>query len=187
MRKLEDFPDAHLRIFDRPDVPAAEDISDVYLIGICGTGMGSLAGLFHEAGYKVRGSDAATWPPMSHRLAAMNIPVAEGFDAANLSPHPDLVIVGNACTPIHPEAAHVRENGWVQQSLPEAVAHFFIQDRRSLVVAGTHGKTTTTSLLAHLFRSAGRDPGFLVGGVMNNGDVSYSVGTGPHFIIEGDE
>ena len=187
MKRLEDFQDAHLRIFDRPDVSDVSDIKDVYLIGICGTGMGSLAGLFHEAGYSVRGSDAATWPPMSDRLAAMQIPVKEGYDAANLDPRPDLVVVGNACTPTHPEAQRVREEGQLQLSLPEAVAHFFIRDRRSLVVAGTHGKTTTTSLLAHVFRSAGKDPGFLVGGVMNNGQVSYSVGTGPHFIIEGDE
>lgn len=187
MKRLEDFPDAHLRIFDRPETPTPDDIQDVYLIGICGTGMGSLAGLFHQAGYRVRGSDAATWPPMSDRLAEMGIPVKEGYDAANLDPQPDLVVVGNACTPTHPEAARVREEGWAQLSLSEAVAAFFIRDRRSLVVAGTHGKTTTTSLLAHVFRSAGRDPGFLVGGVMNNGHVSYDVGSGPHFIIEGDE
>ncbi len=187
MRRLEDFPDAHLRIFERPEVDPGSAIDDVYLIGICGTGMGSLAGLFHEAGYSVRGSDAATWPPMSDRLEAMSILVREGYAAENLDPRPDVVVVGNACTPTHPEAARVREEGWPQLSLPEAVSRFFIRNRRSLVVAGTHGKTTTTSLLAHVFRSAGRDPGFLVGGVMNNGDVSYSVGSGPHFIIEGDE
>jgi len=149
--------------------------------------MGSLAGLFHEAGFEVRGSDAATWPPMSDRLEALGIPVKEGFDADNLRPVPDLTVVGNACTPTHVEAAFARDQGLVQMSLSEAVAHFFIQDRRSLVVAGTHGKTTTTSLMAHVFRSAGRDPGFLVGGVMNNGNQSYAVGSGPHFIIEGDE
>ncbi|MDE2995310.1 MAG: UDP-N-acetylmuramate--L-alanine ligase [Bacteroidota bacterium] len=187
MKRLEDFADAHLRIFDRPAAPPPDTLKDVYLIGICGTGMGSLAGLFHEAGYQVRGSDAATWPPMSDRLAAMQIPVHEGYDANNLDPRPDLVVVGNACTPTHPEAARVREEGWPQVSLSEAVAEYFIGSRRSLVVAGTHGKTTTTSLLAHVFRAAGKEPGFLVGGVMNNGDVSYAVGSGPHFIIEGDE
>ncbi len=187
MKRLEDFPDAHLRIFQRPPVDPDGQIQDVYLIGICGTGMGSLAGLFHEAGFHLRGSDAATWPPMSDRLAAMQIPVQEGYAAENLDPQPDVVVVGNACTPTHPEAARAREEGWPQLSLPEAVSEFFIRDRRSLVVAGTHGKTTTTSLLAHVFRSAGRDPGFLVGGVMNNGNVSYAVGSGPHFIIEGDE
>ena len=187
MRNLSEFSDSHLRIFDRPDVPDTASIRDVYLVGICGTGMGSLAGLFHEAGFEVRGSDAATWPPMSDRLEALGIPVKEGFDADNLRPVPDLTVVGNACTPTHVEAAFARDQGLVQMSLSEAVAHFFIQDRRSLVVAGTHGKTTTTSLMAHVFRSAGRDPGFLVGGVMNNGNQSYAVGSGPHFIIEGDE
>lgn len=187
MRSLSEFPDAHLRIFERPEVPAADAIQTVFLVGICGTGMGSLAGLFHQAGYSVSGSDAATWPPMSERLAEMNIPVREGFNAANLAFGPDLTVIGNACTPTHVEAAAARDGGMVQLSFPEAVAHFFIRDRRSLVVAGTHGKTTTTSLLAHVFKTSGRDPGFLVGGVMNNDNVSYAVGSGPHFIIEGDE
>jgi len=187
MRALSDFPDAHLRIFNRPDVPPARDIRSVYLIGICGTGMGSLAGLFHESGYSVSGSDSATWPPMSDRLAAMQIPIFEGYEADNLQPPADLIIVGNACTPSHVEATFARDHSLVQQSLPEAVAHFFIQNRRSLVVTGTHGKTTTTSLLTHVFRKAGRDPGFLVGGIMNNGNVSYAIGSGEHFIIEGDE
>ncbi|MDA1029100.1 MAG: Mur ligase family protein [Bacteroidetes bacterium] len=187
MRALSDFPDAHLRIFDRPDVPAAEDIRSVYLVGICGTGMGSLAGLFHQAGYSVRGSDSSTWPPMSERLAEMNIPVFEGFSASNLAETPDLTVIGNACTPLHVEAAYARENGLVQMSFPEAVAHFFIRNRKSIVVTGTHGKTTTTSLMAHVFRVANRDPGFLVGGVMNNDQISYAVGSGNHFIIEGDE
>lgn len=185
MKQLEDFPDAHLRIFDRP-APAG-DVSRIYHIGICGTGMGSLAGLFQQAGYRVQGSDAAVYPPMSTRLATMGIEVHEGFDVAHLDPPPDLVIVGNACTPTHVEAAAARERGLPQMSLPEAVAHYFIRDRRSLVVAGTHGKTTTTSMLAHVLRTSDLDPGFLVGGVMNNGGVSYSTGTGPHFVIEGDE
>jgi UDP-N-acetylmuramate: L-alanyl-gamma-D-glutamyl-meso-diaminopimelate ligase len=187
MRKLSDFPDAHLRIFERPTVPAPEAIRNVYLIGICGTGMGSMAGLFQQAGYSVSGSDQAAYPPMSTRLAEMGVKVYEGFDTAHLDPAPDLVIVGNACVPTHMEAAYARENGLVQQSFPEALAHFFIRDRQSLVVAGTHGKTTTTGMLVHLFRTAGRDPGFLVGGVMVNGNISYQAGTGSVFIVEGDE
>ena len=187
MKKLTDFPDAHLRIFKRPLVPLPDAIDEVYLIGICGTGMGSLAGLFQQAGYRVRGSDAAAYPPMSTRLAEMGIPILEGFDPAHLDPPPDLVIVGNACIPTHAEAAYAREHGLVQQSLPEALAHFFIHGRRSLVVAGTHGKTTTTGMLVHVLREAGFDPGFLVGGVMTNGNVSYSAGSGPHFVVEGDE
>ncbi len=188
MRKLSDFPDAHLRIFDRPSVPAPENIQTVYLIGICGTGMGSLAGLFQQAGYAVRGADRAAWPPMSTRLREVGIPILEGYDPAHLDPTPDLVIVGNACTPTHVEAAYAREQGLVQLSFPEALAHFFIQDRRSLVVTGTHGKTSTTGLLVHVFRTAQLDPGFLVGGVMVNGNVNFDVGqAGRHFIVEGDE
>ena len=187
MKKLTDFPDAHLRIFKRPLVPHPDATDDVYLIGICGTGMGSLAGLFQQAGYRVRGSDAAAYPPMSTRLAEMGIAVLEGFNPAHLNPPPDLVIVGNACIPTHAEAAYAREQSLVQQSFPQALSHFFLQGRRSLVVAGTHGKTTTTGMLVHVLREAGLDPGFLVGGVMTNGNVSYSVGTGPHFVVEGDE
>lgn len=188
MRALTDFPDAHLRLFDRPPVPAPADITTVYFIGICGTGMGSLAGLFQQAGYQVRGADQAVWPPMSTRLQELGIPVLEGYAAAHLAPAPDLVIVGNACTPTHVEAAYARTQGLVQQSFPEALAHFFIRDRRSLVVTGTHGKTSTTGLLVHVFRQAHLDPGFLVGGVMVDGHVSYDMGrTGRHFIVEGDE
>lgn len=187
MKNLADFPDAHLRIFVRPPVPDSTAIRDVYLIGICGTGMGSLAGLLQQAGHAVRGADQAAWPPMSTRLAEMGITVLEGYDAAHLEPAPDLVIVGNACVPTHPEAAYAREHGLVQLSLPEALAHFFLQHRRSLVVAGTHGKTTTTGMLTHVLREANLDPGFLVGGVMVNGTISYSVGRGPHFVVEGDE
>lgn len=187
MKKLTDYPDAPLRLFNRPPVPAPDQVRDVYLVGIAGTGMGALAGLFQEAGYRVRGADEKVYPPMSTRLQELGIAWHEGFDAAHLVPHPDLVVIGNACTPTHPEAAYAREHGLVQQSLPEALAHFFLRDRRSLVVTGTHGKTTTTSLLVHVLRTAGYDPGFLVGGVMLNGNASYHVGTGPHFVVEGDE
>ena len=185
MKKLSELPDARLRIFERPAPP--EEIEQVYLIGVCGTGMGSLGGLLQQRGYRVRGSDEKCYPPMSTRIQEMGIELLEGFDPAHLNPAPDLVIVGNACTPVHPEAAYARERALPQLSLPEAIAHFFLRDRRSLVVAGTHGKTTTTGMLVHVLRSAGLDPGFLVGGVMVNGNVSYDVGSGRHFVVEGDE
>ena len=185
MKKLTDFADSHLRIFERPEPPSA--IRDVYLIGICGAGMGSLAGLMQQAGYHVRGSDAGVYPPMSTRLAELNIPVYEGFDAAHLEDNPDLIIVGNACVPTHAEAAAARNMGLAQLSFPETLAHFFLKHRRSLVVAGTHGKTTTTGMLAHLLRESGKDPGFLVGGIMNGSGVSYALGQGAHFVVEGDE
>ncbi len=187
MKQLEDFEDAHLRKFERPAPPDPSDVKTVYLIGICGTGMGSLAGLLSEAGYQVKGSDENVYPPMSDRLAEAGIEVLKGYDPAHLQPAPDLVIVGNACAPDHVEAAYARDNGLAQLSLPEALAHFFLRGRRSLVVAGTHGKTSTTGLMVHVLREAGLDPGFLVGGVMSNGGVNYAVGTGPHFVVEGDE
>jgi len=185
MRRLEDFPDAALRIFDRPAPPV--DARDVYLVGICGKGMGALAELLVEAGYRVRGSDAAAYPPMSTRLEALGIPILEGYDPVHLDPAPDVVIVGNAATPTHPEAAAARERGLVQLSFPEALAHFFLQHRRPVVVAGTHGKTTTTGLLAHILRTAGHDPGFLVGGVLAGEEKTAALGTGPLFVVEGDE
>ncbi len=183
MRTLAEFPDAHLRIFDRPSVP--DPVREIYLIGICGTGMGSLAGLLRSAGYRVRGADACVYPPMSTHLAMLDIPVHEGFDASHLDYGPDLIIVGNACTPVHPEAAAARERALPQLSFPEALAHFFLRQCRSVVIAGTHGKTTTTSLLIHLMRN--QDPGYLVGGIISGQRTGYGLGTGRHFIVEGDE
>jgi len=183
MRDLSEFPDAHLRIFERPAPPP--QIQDIYLIGICGTGMGSLAGLLAKAGYRVHGSDAGVYPPMSTHLASLDITVYEGFDAAHLDYGPDLVIVGNACTPTHVEAAAARERRLPQFSFPEALAHFFLRKRRSLVIAGTHGKTTTTGLLIRLMQD--HDPGYLVGGILSGKSTSYGLGQGPHFIVEGDE
>jgi UDP-N-acetylmuramate: L-alanyl-gamma-D-glutamyl-meso-diaminopimelate ligase len=187
MRRLEDFSDAHLRVFDRPSIPPPDAIQSVYLIGICGKGMGALAELLAEEGYRVTGSDEAAYPPMSTRLAAAGITVHEGYDPAHLDPAPDLVVVGNACTPTHPEATAARERGLVQASLPEALAHLFLSRRQPAVVAGTHGKTTTTGMLVHVLRSAGLDPGFLVGGVLVGEEATSGLGTGPVFAIEGDE
>jgi UDP-N-acetylmuramate: L-alanyl-gamma-D-glutamyl-meso-diaminopimelate ligase len=185
---IDDLPDADLRRFDRPPVPAPDAIEDVYLVGICGTGMGALAGLFKQAGYDVRGADDGVYPPMSTHLAEQEIPVLEGYDPAHLAPPPDLTVVGNACTPTHPEATYAREHRLVQQSFPEALAHCFLTDaRRPLVVTGTHGKTTTTGLLVHLLRHAGVDPGFLIGGVTQSTDESYALGSDPPFVVEGDE
>jgi len=124
---------------------------------------------------------------MSDRLAVLGIPIIEGFSADNLVPPPSLVVIGNACTPIHPEATVARERGLAQASFPEALARYFIQDRRSIVIGGTHGKTSTTGLLVHVFETAGMAPGYLVGGVRVGADQSQAVGSGRHFIAEGDE
>lgn len=185
---VDDLPDADLRRFDRPPVPPPDDIDDVYLIGICGTGMGALAGLFKEAGYTVWGADDGVYPPMSTHLAEQDIPILEGYDPEHLDPPPDLTVVGNACRPTHPEAAYAREEELVQQSFPEALAHCFLTEtRRPLVVAGTHGKTTTTGLLVHLLQHSGVDPGYLIGGVQQNGRGSYALGSDRPFVVEGDE
>jgi len=187
-QSIDELPDAPLRRFPRPNVPPPAKIDDVHLIGICGTGMGALAGLFHEAGMNVGGADDGVYPPMSTHLAERGIPVQEGYDPAHLDPAPDLTVVGNACTPTHPEAAYAREERLPQQSFPEALAHCFLTDaRRPLVVTGTHGKTTTTGLLVHLLRHVGRDPGFLIGGVMENTGQSYALGSDAPFVVEGDE
>ena len=189
MKSAADLPDAHLRTFERPPLPPPDAIRDVYLIGICGTGMGALAGLFRQAGYDVRGADEAAYPPMSTHLAEQGIPVLQGYDPAHLNPPPDLTIVGNACTPTHPEATVAREKRLPQASFPEALGHYVLADpaRRPIVVAGTHGKTTTTGLTIHLLETAERAPGFLVGGVMQGRETSYALGDGAPFVVEGDE
>ena len=137
----------------------ADGIRSVHLLGICGTGMGSFAGLLKQAGYQVRGSDDNVYPPMSDKLAEWGIEVRPGYKPENLDPAPDLVIVGNVIKKINPEAEAVVQRNLRSTSFPKALGELFLQHRHSVVVAGTHGKTTTTSLCAWLLVSAGRDPG----------------------------
>lgn len=159
----------------------------VHLLGICGTGMGSFAGLLQAAGHRVRGSDDNVYPPMSDKLDAWGIEVRKGYRAENLDPAPDLVIIGNVIRRTNPEAQAVIERGLEYTSFPKALGELFLKDRHSVVVAGTHGKTTTTSLLAWVLTSAGRDPGLLVGGVPGNFGEGFRLGHGEHFVVEGDE
>ena len=187
MKKLTDYPDSDLRIFERPPLPSPELLQSVFLIGICGTGMGSLATLFAEAGYTVSGSDQAAYPPMSVTLANQGIQVSGDFSVSNLARKPDLIVVGNSCTPRHVEAAFARDHSMVQSSFPEALAHYFIRNKKSIVVAGTHGKTTTTSLLVHVFRMARINPGYLVGGIMGDQTPNAASGLSDYFLVEGDE
>ncbi len=163
------------------------DREDIYLMGIAGTGMGALAGLLKSLGHSVRGSDEHVYPPMSDKLREWQIPVLEGFDAGHLEPRPDRVIVGNVIRRVNPEAARAREESIPTLSMPQAVAEYGIRDRHSIVIAGTHGKTTITALVAHLLMSAGRDPGFLVGGALLNYPESFRGGEGDYFVVEGDE
>jgi len=159
----------------------------IHLIGICGTAMASLAGMLKQRGFNVTGSDAAAYPPMSDFLAGLKIPVAQPFDARNLEPHPDLVVVGNAISRGNPELEHILDQRIPFCSLPQLLHDEFLRGKEVLVVAGTHGKTTTTSMLAWIFQSAGLDPSFLIGGIAENFGSSFHLGQGKHFILEGDE
>ncbi|HLJ29895.1 MAG TPA: UDP-N-acetylmuramate:L-alanyl-gamma-D-glutamyl-meso-diaminopimelate ligase [Candidatus Angelobacter sp.] len=159
----------------------------IHLIGICGTAMASLAGLLKQRGLKVTGSDAAAYPPMSDFLASINIPVAQPYAEANLKPRPDLVVVGNAISRGNPELEYVLDERMPFRSLPDVLHEYFLRTREPVVVAGTHGKTTTTSMLAWIFQSAGKDPSFLIGGIAENFGSSFALKQGKHFILEGDE
>ena len=162
-------------------------MKDIYLIGICGTGVGALAGLLKQQGHQVRGSDEHVYPPMSTRLRDWGIPILSGFSAAHLQPAPQLVIVGNVIRATNPEAVAARELNLPTLSMPAAVAEFGIGQRHSVVIAGTHGKTTTSALAAHVLMHAGRDPGYLVGGALVQYPESFRSGTGAFFVVEGDE
>jgi UDP-N-acetylmuramate: L-alanyl-gamma-D-glutamyl-meso-diaminopimelate ligase len=159
----------------------------VHLIGICGTAMASLAGMLAERGFRVTGSDAAAYPPMSDFLAQLKITVSQPFAAANLNPRPDLVVVGNAISRGNPELEELLDRRIPFCSMPQILHDEFLRGKEVLVVAGTHGKTTTTSMLAWIFQSAAKKPSFLIGGIAENFGSSFHLGDGEHFIIEGDE
>lgn len=157
------------------------------MLGICGTGMGSLAGLLKAKGYTVTGTDEAIYPPMSTQLEALGIKPNVGYGANNLEPGPDLVIVGNVITKDNPEVKAVMERQIPYLSMPQAVSQIFLEGKESIVITGTHGKTTTANILAWLLNYAGADPGFLIGGVGINFGTSYRYANGKYFVIEGDE
>ena len=159
----------------------------IHLIGICGTAMASLAGMLRERGHRVTGSDAAAYPPMSTFLESLGIPVAQPFAEANLNPRPDLIVVGNAISRGNVELERVLDERIPFCSLPQILHDEFLAGKEVLVVAGTHGKTTTTSMLAWMFETAGFEPSFLIGGIAENFGSSFGLGTGRHFILEGDE
>jgi UDP-N-acetylmuramate: L-alanyl-gamma-D-glutamyl-meso-diaminopimelate ligase len=164
----------------------------IHLIGICGTAMASLAGLLQLKGHRVTGSDQAAYPPMSDLLSSLKISVAEPFSAENLKPHPDLVIVGNAMSRGNVELEYVLDQRIPFTSLAELIHAEFLTGRESLVVAGTHGKTTTTSMLAWIYEVASRTrpeltPSFLIGGVAENFKTSFQLRESRPFILEGDE
>jgi UDP-N-acetylmuramate: L-alanyl-gamma-D-glutamyl-meso-diaminopimelate ligase len=159
----------------------------IHLIGVCGTAMATLAALLKQRGYDVRGSDQNVYPPMSDFLAAQGITTFNGYNAANVTGDVDLVIVGNAISRGNPELEEVLDRKIRYCSLPEAVRDYFLWRSRSIVIAGTHGKTTTTALAGWLLAHGGADPSVFVGGIANNFDGSYRIGGGREFVIEGDE
>ncbi|MDP2313749.1 MAG: UDP-N-acetylmuramate:L-alanyl-gamma-D-glutamyl-meso-diaminopimelate ligase [Pseudomonadota bacterium] len=167
------------------DLPAP--LHRVHVMGIGGTAMAALAGMLVDAGYQVTGSDTGVYPPMSDYLASLGIEVMLGYKAQNLAHKPDLVVVGNVIRADYEEAQALLASDLLYCSFPQLLGALFLKDRRSIVVAGTHGKTTTTALIAWLLEAAGKSPGFLVGGRMKNFERTARTGTGDAFAIEGDE
>ncbi|MFZ4403231.1 MAG: UDP-N-acetylmuramate:L-alanyl-gamma-D-glutamyl-meso-diaminopimelate ligase [Pseudobdellovibrionaceae bacterium] len=159
----------------------------IHLMGICGTAMASLAGLLKDQGFKITGSDANPYPPMSTQIEQLGIQIQKGYQAENLNPKPDFVIVGNVISANNPEAQEVLRLNIPFTSLPKAMGEYVIAHRQSLVVSGTHGKTTTTSLLAWILEVAGLKPGFLIGGIPKNFSYSFRNPSQDFFVIEGDE
>ncbi len=159
----------------------------IHILGICGTFMGGIALLARQLGFTVTGSDANVYPPMSTQLREQGITLTEGYDPGQLKPHPDLVVIGNAMSRGNPAIEYVLDNNLRYTSGPAFLAEHIIHNRWVLAVAGTHGKTTTTSILAWILEYAGLKPGFLVGGVPENFGVSARLGDAPFFVVEADE
>ncbi|PYQ31181.1 MAG: hypothetical protein DMF56_04580 [Acidobacteria bacterium] len=171
-----------------PHLTEIPNVKRVYLIGISGTAMASLAGMLQQRGYEVSGSDEHIYPPMSTYLERLRIPVLEEYTKEHLETfRPDLVVIGNAAANTNAEAAATVEMDLPYTSMPEAIYHLFIKGKHSIVITGTHGKTTTTSLMAWMLEAAGRDPGMVVGGIPLNFNQNFKLGDGPDFVIEGDE
>lgn len=159
----------------------------IHILGICGTFMGSLAVLAKQMGHTVSGSDANVYPPMSTQLEQQGIVLQQGFEASHLQPHPDLVVIGNALSRGNPAVEYTLNQGLEYCSGPEWLARYVLRGRWVLAVAGTHGKTTTSSMLAWILRYAGLQPGYLIGGVASNFTSSADLGESPFFVVEADE
>jgi UDP-N-acetylmuramate: L-alanyl-gamma-D-glutamyl-meso-diaminopimelate ligase len=170
-----------------PTAPPAHRPLDIYLIAIGGTGMAPLACLLQQLGHQVRGSDGPLYPPMSTLLDRCGVTPLVGWDAAHLSPAPDLVVVGNAVHRANPEAVEAERLGLPRMSMPEALRRYCLEGREPLVVVGTHGKTTTTAMAAWTLAECGADPGYLIGGLPVDLPTSFALGAGKRFVVEGDE
>jgi UDP-N-acetylmuramate: L-alanyl-gamma-D-glutamyl-meso-diaminopimelate ligase len=159
----------------------------IHLMGICGVGMSSLAGMLKEKGYTITGSDHNIYPPISTFLERLSIPVKKGYFPYNLHPLPDLVIVGNVITRNNPESEELLKLNVPYLSMPQALEKFVMEGKKSIVIAGTHGKTTVSALTAWILEVAGLDPSFMIGGIAKNFNRNFKVSNGEYFVIEGDE
>ena len=167
---------------------APRSVQRIHLVGVAGTGMGAFAGMLKAAGYNVTGSDENVYPPMSDMLREWGIEAFTPYAPENLDrAKPDLVIIGNVIRRVNPEATAVRDRGLKQMSFPAAFGSLILADKHSIVIVGTHGKTTTSALMAHVLVDAGLDPTFLVGGVTLNYDGNFRLGKGKYVVVEGDE
>ncbi|WP_419656567.1 UDP-N-acetylmuramate:L-alanyl-gamma-D-glutamyl-meso-diaminopimelate ligase [Desulfosarcina variabilis] len=162
-------------------------MKSVHLIAVCGTAMGALACMLKDAGYQVTGSDKNVYPPMSRFLEEKGVTVMAGFDGDHLSHRPDLVVIGNAVSRDNAEVLATMDMELCYCSMPQAVNRFAAAGKRQLLVAGTHGKTTTSAMLAWMLFSAGRDPSFIIGGILPNFTSNYRSGEGDCIVIEADE
>jgi len=162
-------------------------VEKIHLIAVCGTGMGALASMLKDMGFEVTGSDRKIYPPMSSFLAKKGIKIADGFDEKNISSDTDLVVVGNAVSKDNIEVIETDKIGLYFCSMPQALNRFIAADKKPVIIAGTHGKTTTSSILAWILYKARLDPTFMIGGLLKNFDSNYRLGKGRHIIIEGDE
>jgi UDP-N-acetylmuramate: L-alanyl-gamma-D-glutamyl-meso-diaminopimelate ligase len=164
-----------------------DSVKTIHLIAVCGTGMGALACMLRDLGFEVTGSDQKVYPPMSTFLVQKGIRIMDGYREENVAYGPDLVVVGNVISRDNPEVMKVAQMGLPYCSMPQALNHYVARGKETLLVSGTHGKTTTSSILAWLLHEAGHDPSYMIGGILKNFDSNYRLGKGPYFVIEGDE
>ena len=177
----------HLHRMDMTKNRIPDTVRTIHLIAVCGTAMGALACMLRDLGFEVTGSDQTIYPPMSDFLVSKGIHILDGFRQENISYRPDLVIVGNAVSIDNPEASQMLRMGLHFCSMPQALNRFVADGKKTLLVSGTHGKTTTCSILAWLLQHAGYDPSFMIGGILKNFNSNYRLGDGPYFVVEGDE
>ncbi len=164
-----------------------EHIKSIYMMGICGAGMSALAGILNSMGFQVKGSDQNAFPPVSELLSSLNIPILKGYHPVNLKELPDLVVIGNVIRRDNPEVLEIAKKGLPYLSFPQTIKKLLIKDRKSIVISGTHGKSTTTTIIALILKKAALMPGLICGGISKDSGKNFMVPAGNYFVIEGDE